>query len=29
LMIAFMIGQGLYVSRHIEDDDADASPPKA
>jgi len=29
LMIAFMIGQGLYVSRHIEDEDADASPPKA
>jgi intracellular septation protein len=29
LMIAFMIGQGLYVSRHVEDEDADASPPKA
>jgi len=29
LMIAFMIGQGLYVSRHVEDEDADTSPPKA
>jgi intracellular septation protein len=33
LMIIFMIGQGLYVSRHIEEDDADAdadaNPPKA
>ncbi len=29
LMIAFMIGQGLYVSRHIEEEDADTSPPKA
>lgn len=31
LMIAFMIGQGLYVSRHIEEEDADAgaNPPKA
>jgi intracellular septation protein len=31
LMIAFMIGQGLYVSRHIEEEDADAdaTPPKA
>jgi intracellular septation protein len=31
LMIIFMIGQGLYVSRHIEEEDADAgaNPPKA
>ena len=29
LMIAFMIGQGLYVSRHIEDEDGDAGQPKA
>jgi intracellular septation protein len=34
LMIIFMIGQGLYVSRHIEEEedadaDADAKPPKA
>ena len=31
LMIVFMIGQGLYVSRHIEEEDADAgaNPPKA
>jgi intracellular septation protein len=30
LMIAFMIGQGLYVSRHIEEEaDAGANPPKA
>jgi nitrate/nitrite transporter NarK len=29
LMIAFMIAQGLYVSRHVEEEDADASPPKA
>jgi intracellular septation protein len=30
LMIVFMIGQGLYVSRHIEEEaDAGANPPKA
>ena len=31
LMIVFMIGQGLYVSRHIEEEEADAgaNPPKA
>lgn len=29
LMIAFMIGQGLYVSRYIEDPDSDAGQPKA
>lgn len=29
LMIAFMIAQGLYVSRHIEDEDGDAGQPKA
>lgn len=31
LMIIFMIGQGLYVSRHIKEEDADAgaNPPKA
>jgi intracellular septation protein len=31
LMIAFMIAQGLYVSRHIEEEEADAgaNPPKA
>jgi intracellular septation protein len=29
LMIAFMIGQGLYVSRYIEDEDGDAGQPKA
>jgi intracellular septation protein len=29
LMILFMIGQGLYVSRHIEEEDADAGAPKA
>ncbi|OYY66187.1 MAG: septation protein A [Burkholderiales bacterium 28-67-8] len=27
LMFAFMIGQGLYLSRHIEDDGSDAAPP--
>jgi intracellular septation protein len=29
LMIAFMIAQGLYVSRHVEDEDGDAGQPKA
>lgn len=29
LMIAFMVAQGLYVSRHVEEEDAGASPPKA
>ena len=29
LMFAFMIGQGLYLSRHIEDDGSDAAPPAA
>ena len=29
LMIVFMIGQGLYVSRHVIEEDADATPPKA
>ena len=27
LMIVFMIGQGLYVSRHLEDDGSDTTPP--
>jgi intracellular septation protein len=27
LMIAFMIAQGLYLSRHIENDGSDAAPP--
>lgn len=27
LMIGFMIAQGLYLSRHIEDDGSDAAPP--
>jgi len=29
LMIAFMIGQGLYVSRHVEDEDDGVTPPEA
>ena len=29
LMIAFMIGQGFYVSRHLEDDGSGTTPPAA